>query len=179
MYKMNIESLKIKTKTSYDWDDIIYIYDFDSNLLKIIKRGSKIGINIYYVGHILESNYYYNTIKPVYIFINRLFGFIEKIEGSSDRYLVVTTSINNNKIIKTFDTIWKYIERKIISNEKHDIDNEIEDYDKLRFNSDIDLPTDKIIEFCSLVINVGFVIEKDHKYYPEIYLDECLHVQNY
>ena len=120
MYKMNIESLKIKTKTSYDWDDIIYIYDFDSNLLKIIKRGSKIGINIYYIGHILEPNYYYNTIKPVYIFINRLFGFIEKIEGSSDRYLVVTTSINNNKIIKTFETIWKYIERKIISNEKHD-----------------------------------------------------------
>ena len=62
---------------------------------------------------------------------------------------------------------------------KNMTDNEIEDYDKLRFNSDIDLPTDKIIEFCSLVINVGFVIEKDHKYYPEIYLDECLHVQNY
>ena len=46
---------------------------------------------------------------------------------------------------------------------KNMTDNEIEDYDKLRFNSDIDLPTDKIIEFCSLVINVGFVIEKDHK----------------
>ena len=108
---MNIESLKIKTKTSYDWDDLIYIYDFDANLLKIIKRESKISINIYYIGYILEPNYYYNTIKPLYIFyilyifINRLFGFIEKIEGSIDRYLVVTTSIVNNKILKTFDTI--------------------------------------------------------------------------
>ena len=29
---MNIESLKIKTKTNYNWDDIVYINDFDVNL---------------------------------------------------------------------------------------------------------------------------------------------------
>ena len=31
-YKMNIESLKIKTKKNYNWDDTVYINDFDSNL---------------------------------------------------------------------------------------------------------------------------------------------------
>ena len=31
-----------------------------------------------------------------------------------------------------------------------------------------------LIEFRSLVINVSCVIEKDNKYYPEIYLDQCL-----
>ena len=30
-----------------------------------------------------------------------------------------------------------------------------------------------IIEFRSLLINVGCVIEKDNEYYPEIYLDDC------
>ena len=54
---------------------------------------------------------------------------------------------------------------------------EINDYDKLRFNSDIDLPLDMTIEFRSLVINVSCVIEKDNKYYPEVYLDECLYVK--
>ena len=44
---MNIESLKIKTKTNYNWDDIVYINDFDVNLLEIIKRESRIGANIY------------------------------------------------------------------------------------------------------------------------------------
>ena len=44
---MNIESLKIKPKTNYNWDDVVYINDFDVNLLKIIKRESRIGPNIY------------------------------------------------------------------------------------------------------------------------------------
>ena len=38
----------------------------------------------------------------------------------------------------------------------------IKDYDKFRFNSDIDLPLDTSIEFRSLVINVSYVIEKDN-----------------
>ena len=44
----------------------------------------------------------------------------------------------------------------------------IKDYDKSRFNSDIDLPVNTIIEFRSLLINVSCIIEKDNKYYPEI-----------
>ena len=46
---MNIEALKIKTQDNYNWDDIIYINDFDDDSLKIIKRESKIGVNIYYI----------------------------------------------------------------------------------------------------------------------------------
>ena len=29
-----------------------------------------------------------------------------------------------------------------------------------------------------LTININCVIEKDNEYYPEIYLDECLYVNN-
>ena len=31
---MNIESLKIKTKANYDWDDAVYIYDIDPNSIE-------------------------------------------------------------------------------------------------------------------------------------------------
>ena len=41
---MNIESLKIKTKTDYDWDNAVYIYDIDLNSIEIIKRESRIGV---------------------------------------------------------------------------------------------------------------------------------------
>ena len=54
----------------------------------------------------------------------------------------------------------------------------IKDYDKFRFNSDIDLPLHTLMEIRSLVINVSCVIEKDNEYYPEIYLNECLHVKD-
>ena len=68
--------------------------------------------------------------------------------------------------------VWSSIEDKINPGIK------IKDHDKFRFNSDIDLPVNTIIEFRSLLINVSCVIEKDNEFYPEIYLDECSCVKN-
>ena len=96
-YKMNIESLKIKTKSNYNWDDIVYVYDIDVKLIKAIKRESRIGVDIYYIRFMFDSEYEPHSIKPLYLVINHLFGHIEKMEGLSDRYLVV--NINNKKII--------------------------------------------------------------------------------
>ena len=178
---MDIKSLEIKNKTNYDWDDIIYINDFDANSLEIIKRGSRIGANIYYIGYLLEPDYDYNATNLLYLVINRLIGYIEKIEGSSDKYLVVADSVRNKTINIVIDTIWGSFEKKTEDIIYPFFNNypriEIKDYDKFRFNSDIDLPLNTIIEFRSLVINVSCVIEKDNKYYPEIYLDECLYVK--
>ena len=172
---MDIEALKIKTRTNSNWNDIVYINDFDSNLLEVIKRESRIGANIYYIGYVLNPYYDYNTINPLHFVINRLIGYIEEIKGSSDKYLVVARSMRNRKIIHSFDTKWSHIEHKINPN---NFNNKIKDYDKLRFNSDIDLPLDTLIEFHLLVINVNCVIEKDSEYYREIYEDECLYVKN-
>ena len=105
--------------------------------------------------------------------INRLIGYIEEIEGSSDKYLIVAKSIRNKDIIGVLDTVWGSTENKIedkinpIPNNYPNI--RIKDYDKFRFNSDTNLPIDTSIEFRSLVINVSCVIEKDHENYPEIY----------
>ena len=71
--------------------------------------------------------------------------------------------------------VWTSIENKIEDEINPNI--EIKDYDKFRFNSDIDLPLDTLIEFRSLVINISCVIEKDNKH-PEIYLDECLYIKD-
>ena len=152
---MVIESLKIKTKSNYNWDDIVYVYDIDVKLIKVIKRESRIGVDIYFIGHVFDSEYEPNSIKPLYSFSNHLFGHIEKIEGSSDRYLAV--NINNKKIINIFDEIWKYIEQRITAEgiwkfveEKFIFDNEnnkIKEYNKLRFSSNLDLPLDTLFEF--------------------------------
>ena len=184
---MNIVSLKIKTKTNYDWDDIVYVYDIDVKLIKVIKRESRIGVDIYYIGYVFDSEYKTHSIKPFYLVINHLFGHIEKIEGWTDRYLVV--NINNQKIVNVFIKIWKFIKHKITSNgiwkfvENEIIfnnqNNKIKEYNKLKFSSDLDLPLDTLIEFRALALTISCVIEKDDKYYPEIYLDEGLYVQSY
>ena len=77
---MDIKSLEIKTKTNHNWDDIVYINDFNVNSSEIIKRESRIGASIYYIGYVLEPNYDYNTINPFYFVINRLTGYVEEIE---------------------------------------------------------------------------------------------------
>ena len=161
---MDMKPLKIKTQANYNWDDIIYINDFDEDSLEIIKRESKIGVNISYIK--------YSTLRPFYFVNNRLIGYIEEIEGSSDKYLVALSSLRTKNITSVLDKIWGSIEDQINRNIK------IKDCDQFRFNSDIDLPLNTTIEFRSLVINVSCIIEKDNEYYPEIYLEECLYLKD-
>ena len=156
--KMDMEPLKIKTQDNYNWDDIIYINDFDEDLLEIIKRESKVGVNIYYIK--------YSTLRPFYLVINRLIGYIEEIKGSSDKYLVVPTSSRNKNINTLLDNICESIEDKINPIIK------IKDCNKFRFNSYMDLPLNTEIEFRSIAINSNCIIEENSEYYPEIYLDE-------
>ena len=169
-YKNGYNSLEIKNKTNYDLNNICYIDDFNVNSLKMTKKESRIGANIYYTRCALNLDY--DTIVPLYIIINHLIGYIEEIDGSSDKYLVVASSVRNKNIISVLDMVWTSIKDKINPRIK------IKDYDKFRFNSDIDLPLNTIIEFCSLLINVSCVIEKNNEHYPEIYLDECLYVKD-
>ena len=103
--KMDIKSLEIKTKINYNWDDIIYINDFNADLLEIIKRKSRIGANIYHIGHVLDPDYDYNTIKPFYFVVARLIGYIKETEGSSDKYLVLASSVRNKNIISVLDIV--------------------------------------------------------------------------
>ena len=167
---MGINSLEIKDKTNYDFDNICYIDDFDVNSSRITKKESRIGANIYYTRCALNLDD--DTIIPLHFLIDRLIGFVEEIDGSNDKYLVVVSSLRNKNIINALDKVWSSIKDKINPSIK------IKDHDKFRFNSDLDLPVNPIIEFRSLLINVSCVIEKDNEYYPEIYLDDCSYVKN-
>ena len=166
---MGIISLEIKDKTNYDFDNICYIDDFDVNSLRINKKESRIGANIYYTRCVLNLDD--DIIIPLHFLINRLIGFIEEIDGSNDKYLVVVSSLRNKNITNALDKAWSPIKDKINPSIK------IKDYDKFRFNSDIDLPVNTITEFRSLLINVSCVIEKNNEYYQEIYLDDCSYVK--
>ena len=149
---MDMEPLKIKTQADYNWDHIIYINHFEKDSLEIIKRESKIGFNIYYIK--------YSTLRPFYFVINCLIGYIEEIEGSSDKYLVVLSSLRNKNIINVLDKIWRPIQDQINPNIK------IKDCDKFRFNSDIDLPL-------NTAIDIDSVLKIDKRAYPQAYLEQC------
>ena len=151
---MNIRSLDIKNKINYDINNISHSDDFNVNSLRVTKKESRIGANIYYIRCAFNPDD--DTRIPLYFFINDFIGYTKEIDGSSDKYLVAVSSLRNKNIISAIDTIWRSIENKISPGIK------IKDYGKFSFSSDIDLPLNTIIEFRSLLTNVSCVIEKDN-----------------
>ena len=49
------------------------------------------------------------------------------------------------------------------------------DFMKIKFNLDNDLPLNKPLKFHALTIVVKSVFEEHGKFYPQIFLDECLY----
>ena len=164
---MVIKSLKIKNQSYYYWNDIIFIDDFDIKSLKIAKRESRIGVDIYYIGYVVNKlEYNTNSVKPLYLSVKSLLGSAEKIDGSSDRYLVIDKI--NTEVINILNTLREYIEDKAIL-------DKMDGFNKIRFSSNINLPLRTLIQFKILTIIIRCIIKKDDKYYPEIYLDEYLY----
>ena len=48
-------------------------------------------------------------------------------------------------------------------------------YMKIKFNTDDNIPLNKIIYFPTITIIIRSVTKKDDKYYPQLFLDDCLY----
>ena len=175
---MSVKSLKIKNESMFYSNDMIQLNNFDSQLLKINKSENREN-NIYYISYkINKPEHNINSINNLYFVVNYLYGMIEKIDGSKDRYFVIDKNRNiykNN--IESFNDLWSAIINKIKYLRGDDIifdDNEVitDDWNKIRFSSDVYIPNNFPINFIHLVIVINYVIEKDDKFIPEIYIDE-------
>ena len=143
---MTAKSLKIKNESIFHPNDMIQLNNFDSQLLKINKRENRENNNIYYISYkINKPEHDINSINNLYLVADHMYGKIEKIKDSEDRYLIVN---NDNHINEGDDVLFD--------------DNEliIKDSNKIRFSSDVFIPNDVLIRFYSLVIVINYVIEK-------------------
>ena len=138
---------------------MIQLNNFNSRLLKVNKRENRENNNIYYISYkINKPEHNINSINNLYFAANYLYGTIEKIDGSKDRYLVIDEDrIINKENIDLFYDLWDAIINKIKYLRGDDVmfdDNEviIKDCNKIRFSSDVFTPNDVLINFYSLVI---------------------------
>ena len=78
------------------------------------------------------------------------------------------------RIIKEIHKLWNGIKNLI---EKiNDKPGECEkDFMKIKFNSDDNLPLNKILKLHNLAIVARSVFQEDNKYDQQIFLDECLY----
>ena len=120
----------------------------------------------------------------MYLVVDHVYGKIEKINGSKDRYLVIEDSITDERYLYLFYYLWNTIINKTKYSRGDDImfdDNEviIKDWNKIRFSSDVFIPDDILLRFCSLVIVINYVIEKNDEFIPEIYINDGYFLQKY
>ena len=97
---MLVKSLKIKNESMFYPNDIIQLNNFDGQLLKINKRENRENNNIYYISY---------KINNLYFVVDYLYGTIEKINGSRDRYLVINKdNLMNEKKYELFLLFMEY-----------------------------------------------------------------------
>ena len=51
----------------------------------------------------------------------------------------------------------------------------MKDFMKIKFNSDNNLPLNKILKIHNITIVIRSVFAEDGKYYPQAFLEECLY----
>ena len=83
-------------------------------------------------------------------------------------------------MLEKYTKLWDEIKYHIqtINANKSDESNSVEYekyYMRIKFNSDDFLPLIEIVKLGMLIIIVRSVFEEDGKYYPQVFLDECLY----
>ena len=137
-------------------------------MLKLDKKST------YYIGYVTKKpEYNISSVNPLYLLIDKIDGFIEKKE--EDKYLNISLTDSNSEVLKQYAEIWSGIKDQIKKINNGKLGEYGKDYTKIKFNSNNDLPLNKILKLCILTIIIRTIFEKDGKYYPQIFLDDCLY----
>ena len=104
--------------------------------------------------------------------INRIKGHFEEVDG--DKYLIISSE--NDDIMQKYQKVLDGI--KEIIKKINDYSQPIkydENYMKIKFNTDDNIPLNKIIYFPTTTMIIRSVTQKDGKYYSQLFLDDCLY----
>ena len=155
---------------------MINIEDFDSNLLKIDEKSYK-NIDIYYIGYItIKSISDYNsinTVNPSYLIIGEVEGYIKEKNGN--KYLTFSFTDKNKEVLTKYTKLWDEIKHLIKTINGGEASAYEKDFMKIKFKSDDNLPLNKMLKLHMLTVIVRYFLQEICEYYPQVFLDECLH----
>ena len=112
------------------------------------------------------------NVNPLYFIFGEVNGYFEEINGNTYSTLVRT---NESKVkYKKYGELWSEIIDLIRSITKKSDDYD-ENYIKIKFDSDDNLPLNETIEIPIVTIVVRAVFHEYNIYYPQIFLNEHLY----
>ena len=105
-------------------------------------------------------------MNPLYLIIHSAAGHFK--EKNSEKYLIIDST-------GKYEGVFSGIRSKIKTlNGGKELFYE-KNYARIRINTDDDLPLNKQIKFPALTIIIRCVFEESSKFYPQVYLDECIY----
>ena len=108
----------------------------------------------------------------MYFIVNEVDGYIE--ESNGNKYLIFTSTDKNKEVLIKYTELWD--KSKNLIGKINGITGEYEKgFIKIKFDSDDNLPLGKILSLHNMAIVVRSVFQEDSKYYPQMFLGECLY----
>ena len=161
-----VKQINNKNRTYYFYNDIIDLENFDARLLQIDKKSYK-AIDIYNIGYVTKKKISdcmnINSVNPLCLGITRANGYIQ--EEGMDKYLVFDSTDENKELLEKYNNVFNTIKDKITEVNRSECDYE-QDYMKIKFNSDDDLPLNKSLKFRLMTITIRHTFKEDGKLYP-------------
>ena len=88
---------------------------------------------------------------------------------SEIRYLLFTSTDGNKKVLAKFTKLWNKIKHLIKTRNEGKKGEYEKDFIKIKFNSDDNLPLNKMLKLHMLTVIVRSDFEEDSKYYPQFF----------
>ena len=112
----------------------------------------------------------------MYLIISEVDGYFKEKNGS--KYLDLADQ--NKEELKTYIELYDEIKNEVETiNESKEGERSSAEYDKdfikIKFDADDNLRLNKTPKLNNATIVIRSVFEEDGKFYPQIYLDECLY----
>ena len=169
---MAIRQLNIEDITYYFYSDLINIKNFNNNNLNLHKKGV-LGNDVHYIGYITKKpqwNVY--SVNPLYVMINKIKDHFKEVDG--DKYLIISSE--NGCITEKYQEVFDGTKETIKKINDYSQPIKYDDnYMKIKFNTDDNIPLNKTIYFPTTTIIIRSITQKHGKYYPQLFLDECLY----
>ena len=87
---------------------------------------------------------------------------------NGNKYLIYDSVDENKELLKKCNDVWDGIKNKINEVNSGECDYE-KDYMKIKFNSDDDLPLNKLLKSRLMTIIIRCVFSEDGKLYPQFF----------
>ena len=165
-----IRQINIEKGQSYFFNDMTNINDFDQSLLNIdqvlFDHNELVMYDIKYIKNL-------NSLGSFYLVFNNLDAYIEK--SGENRYSVFASTEKYTIMLKNYTELCDDIKKQIelITGDK--VTKYNEDFMKIRFKTNDDLPLSKIINIPICVVIVSSIFKEDGKYYPQVLLHDCFY----